>query len=258
MRSFWCRGINIFKLFYQFFIDRIVDISPRLFLNSLTKRHNDLLVRRSNKWSQFDYNDCDIPKNIEGFEDFSFLFWNSPLNRGILRQDFDEAASLYKHIKSLNNPCGIEIGRFSGGSTLLIASAVGKKGKLLSIDKSPQNDEKLRVILTHAELLERVELVVGDANELVRDEQYDFVFIDGDHSYEGAKKDHNKWGKLVRAGGYIIHHDMGNGREYSTQHGELSLLMNDIINKQQDVVELIEEVGSMCMFRRKSDSWIAI
>lgn len=39
-------------------------------------------------------------------------------------------------------------------------------------------------------------------------EKIDFLFIDGDHSYEGVKKDFEMYGPLVRKGGMIALHDI--------------------------------------------------
>lgn len=36
---------------------------------------------------------------------------------------------------------------------------------------------------------------------------FDFVFIDGDHSYEGVKRDIRLWKPKVKKGGYLIGHD---------------------------------------------------
>jgi hypothetical protein len=40
--------------------------------------------------------------------------------------------------------------------------------------------------------------------------QLDFLFIDGDHSYEGVKKDFEMYSSLVRKGGIIAFHDIIN------------------------------------------------
>lgn len=37
----------------------------------------------------------------------------------------------------------------------------------------------------------------------------DFLFIDGDHSYEGVKKDIKIWMPKLRSGGVLIMHDSG-------------------------------------------------
>lgn len=37
--------------------------------------------------------------------------------------------------------------------------------------------------------------------------EFDVVFIDGDHSFDGASADLNNWGRRVRAGGLVLVHD---------------------------------------------------
>lgn len=48
---------------------------------------------------------------------------------------------------------------------------------------------------------QKVEAVLGG-------EKLDVLFIDGDHSYEGVKKDFELWSPLVRAGGMVLFHDI--------------------------------------------------
>ena len=38
-------------------------------------------------------------------------------------------------------------------------------------------------------------------------ERVDLVLIDGDHSYEGAKSDFQRWGNRVRVGGHVLMDD---------------------------------------------------
>lgn len=49
----------------------------------------------------------------------------------------------------------------------------------------------------------------------------DFAFIDGDHPYEGSRRDHNRWVPQVRNGGYVIYHDMAKARHFATQVSDL-------------------------------------
>lgn len=50
------------------------------------------------------------------------------------------------------------------------------------------------------------------AEELVKstlgERQIDFLFIDGDHTYEGVKQDFITYSRLVRSGGIIAFHDI--------------------------------------------------
>jgi predicted O-methyltransferase YrrM len=45
--------------------------------------------------------------------------------------------------------------------------------------------------------------------ELYKDKEFVFVFIDADHSYEGAKADFEAWSPLVKSGGEVAFHDSG-------------------------------------------------
>jgi predicted O-methyltransferase YrrM len=236
---------------------QLVALAPNQFLAALIRHNPDLVVTKGARSpTSFRWDNANFKEGLEQFEDLAFLFWNTPLNRGLLRQDFDEAATLFKTVRSLRNPRGVEIGRFHGASTVLLGVAVGSAGKVTSIDLAPQNDDELLRVLRRAGVGDRVELIAADANQVHRSEELDFVFIDGDHSYDGARRDHNKWGKLVRVGGFIIHHDMANQREFASQWSELKRLRENILEKQEQALELVKEVGSMSILRRKSTAWV--
>lgn len=47
-----------------------------------------------------------------------------------------------------------------------------------------------------------------EAAPLVKDGSLDFVFIDADHSYDGALADINAWTPKVRKGGMVAGHDL--------------------------------------------------
>lgn len=51
-----------------------------------------------------------------------------------------------------------------------------------------------------------------------KDESLDFVFIDGNHSFEYAVNDIAEWSKKVRIGGIVSGHDFWNSRETSNRH----------------------------------------
>lgn len=191
--------MNFIERIKKGFVIRYLDKYPQVAIGFLQRKYRVSL-------SSIDLNQLN---KVRGFEDLSWLFTSNKSNRGIIRLTFSEAASLFKLVKSFKNPRIFELGRFEGGSTILIASGMDG-GKLDSVDINPRNDELLKKVLTSLDVVNNVKLITADANKLNSgDENYDIVFIDGDHSYDAVKKDTDHWKKSVKKSGYLIYHDYG-------------------------------------------------
>ncbi len=117
----------------------------------------------------------------------------------------------------------LEIGTATGGTLFLFSRVAADQATLVSIDlpggAGGGGYPEWKVPLYQAFALpgQRIELIRGDSHEesnlarakqLFNDEPVDFLFIDGDHSYEGVKKDFEMYAPLVRAGGVIAFHDI--------------------------------------------------
>ena len=50
--------------------------------------------------------------------------------------------------------------------------------------------------------------IINKVGNILNGEKLDFLFIDGDHEYEGVKKDYNNYSKYVKKGGLIAFHDI--------------------------------------------------
>src|ERR1700712_5354346 len=75
------------------------------------------------------------PTSIDGFEDLAMLFSSNRLNHGIATLQIDEAALLFRLVRGVPEGSTIgEIGRFKGGSTVLMASALPRGARLMSYD----------------------------------------------------------------------------------------------------------------------------
>ena len=164
------------------------------------------------------------------FEDFAGFFASNSLNHGLIGATVRQAAYLYGLTERLAARKAIETGRFRGGSTLLLAAAMQGKGKLWSIDIGEKEerfrgaaaggrrtwDEQIRSFCDRYGL--DVEIIVGDSKTVEIDTggDVDLVFIDGDHSYEGALNDFERFGRRVRIGGVVIFDDYANETYFST------------------------------------------
>jgi predicted O-methyltransferase YrrM len=153
------------------------------------------------------------PPALRGFDDLTFLLASHRANAGVASLMLNEAAYLYRLVHDLGPATIVEIGRFKGGSTFLLAAAMHPEGRLYSYDPHVKighagADEPLRHALERYGLLDRVTLVVADSKTAEPPPQpLDLVFVDGDHTYEGVKADHERWLPLVRTGGHLLYHD---------------------------------------------------
>jgi predicted O-methyltransferase YrrM len=62
----------------------------------------------------------------------------------------------------------------------------------------------------------------------------DLLFIDGDHTYEGAKADYENYGKLVRPGGMIALHDIADSESHRRQGCGVYKLWTEIKGEKQE------------------------
>jgi predicted O-methyltransferase YrrM len=197
------------------------------------------------------------PETLGGFEDLGFLFTSGQLNMGIALLTFEEAALLFRTTKSLPRGATIaEVGRFKGGSTLLLAAAMPGDAHLWSYDLhvklrgemvGEQLDAQLAGALARYDLLDRVHLVVGDSRTAeAPPERCHLVFLDGDHSYEGVRADYERWRAHVRPGGHILFHDAAG----ATAHEGVVQLLDEIERTDGRWIERHATAGSIAHFVR--------
>ena len=99
--------MNPLKRTAEFCCDRLVGLAPQSVLNSLRRNHYELVAREFNRAFKFDWSQAKIGERPQRFEDLVSLFELSPMSRGIIRQDFDEAAALFRWVRSLPDPVGV-------------------------------------------------------------------------------------------------------------------------------------------------------
>lgn len=157
------------------------------------------------------------PESVRGFEDLAFMFSSNQLNHGVASLQIDEAALLYRLARDVSTGPVVEIGRFKGGSTVMFASALPDGVELWSYDlhvtlrpdmPGEQLDAELRDALARLGVSDHVQLVVADSRTVEPpSHEIELLFIDGDHSYEGAKADFERWSQFVKPGGNVLLHD---------------------------------------------------
>lgn len=135
----------------------------------------------------------------------------------------EEITSLFEDVKKLNPKRVLEIGTCKGGTLYLWTRVAQPDATIVSLDlrsgKVSGSYSRLRtpIYRRFARRQQRLHLVRADSHKMNTLEQVkqlfggaeiDFLFIDGDHSYEGVKRDWEMYSTLVRKGGIIAFHDV--------------------------------------------------
>lgn len=119
----------------------------------------------------------------------------------------------------------MEIGTANGGSLYTWCRCLDNTSQVISLDlprgkygggytsKKTQffqefsKDKELNFIRANSHLEDTLEAT----KDILEGEKIDFLFIDGDHRYEGVKQDFEMYSPLVKEGGLIVFHDIVDG-----------------------------------------------
>lgn len=137
---------------------------------------------------------------------------DGPRSRHIVRLNRAEAECLFCYAQKAKYRM-LEIGRCYGGSACLI-SAARPSIPLDSYDLTMTLKPECIGFLQNRD----VSLRLGNTNTVSFAHKYDFVFIDGDHSYEGVKADFENVLPSLLPGAVILFHDAVRGA-YGTCEG---------------------------------------
>lgn len=103
----------------------------------------------------------------------------------------------------------LELGTFTGYSALCLAEGLPEDGKLVTIEHNDELEDRIRRNLARSPLGDKIELIIGDAVEIIRSQKsefsnqlFDLVFMDAD------KREYCAYLEavypLVPVGGFII------------------------------------------------------
>lgn len=131
-------------------------------------------------------------------------------------QEASELVGLVELVADENPRTAVEIGTARGGSLYVLARRLDAAETLVSVDNAAVHDQRGQFFEAFASEKE-VCTVTGSSHrprtvERVRralpNDEIDFLFIDGDHSYSGVKRDFELYEPLVADGGIVAFHDV--------------------------------------------------
>lgn len=169
-----------------------------------------------------------------------------------------EKQALKQHARGRRR--ALEIGTYMGVSANIIAKELESEGTLFCIDpfvnikgmKNPgltiaERDLKKNALLSKVVFLKGLSTDPEIKSKLGDD--FDFIFIDGDHSYEGLANDWQIVKQTLKPGGIICLHDTIIPIEEPYRNFGSVTYFNNVI-RHDDQFKLIDECYSMTVLKR--------
>jgi predicted O-methyltransferase YrrM len=213
--------MNLLKIIYRFsplFIKKYL----KLFHSKMRSRNSKIMELISPNITRKVMMETKKIKNIDDAIEFAFTFkyFTFSIKPSQVKS---EITKLLKMIQTYNPKLILEIGTSLGGTLFLFSKVADTEATITSIDlpggpfgggypewKKPiyqsfaKKGSNIKLIRANSHDLTTYELVKTIYNNRL----IDFLFIDGDHTYEGVKDDFGMYSNLVKKGGIIAIHDI--------------------------------------------------
>lgn len=156
-----------------------------------------------------------------------------------------EITSLFKLYESLKPQYALEIGTANGGTLFGHCRLANDNATVISVDLPGGKfgggypDWKIPIYKNFAKKNQTLHLVRASSYDpatiehvkgLLKDNKLDYLFIDGDHTYEGVKKDFDLYSQFVKPGGVIVFHDVV---PHPGSHCKVDVFWNEIKQKYE-------------------------
>jgi len=170
-------------------------------------------------------NKCITPKDVvetsyNAFNNLPFkLFgWNLAV-----QQIQEEFLNFLQIIVKRQPSTILEIGTCGGGTLFALTKIANPNALIISLDLPKGSfgggyyPYRIPYYKSFAKFNQKIKLVRADSHserslnkikKILSKRQVDILFIDGDHSYKGVKRDFEMYSKLVKKGGLIAFHDI--------------------------------------------------
>jgi predicted O-methyltransferase YrrM len=188
-----------------------------------------------------------------------FGLWCFGLARPQTQTTEAERDSLARHASGRRHLA--EIGVWHGVTTCRLRKVMHHEGTLIAVDPYPigRLGFSMQRVIAQREVskigrgtVHWIRKTGADAaRELALNvsQTFDFVFVDGDHSYEGLKADWEGWSTLLKPGAVIALHDSRSTSDRQIDGAGSVLFTRDVISRDPRF-QTIETVDSLTVLRR--------
>jgi predicted O-methyltransferase YrrM len=186
-----------------------------------------------------------------------FGLWSLGLKNAETQTTNEERDCLARHATGKKRLA--EVGVWHGVTTCRLRRAMAPDATLFAIDPYPVGrlGFSTQSVIAHKELSKVSNGSITwmrqtgseAARKLAGTEQFDFVFIDGDHSYEGLQADWTGWRPLLATGGVVALHDSRSTPERSIDGAGSVRFTNDVILVDR-CFKVVDTVDSLTVFQR--------
>jgi autotransporter strand-loop-strand O-heptosyltransferase len=173
-------------------------------------------------------------------------------------QNHKEILGAAEFFKTLNVKNFMEIGTDQGGS-FAIWSKLSEDGIRISVDlphgqfgradyDERLRDEYLRSLGSHVHMYwgdSHNPQMLKDVEEKLNGVLLDFMFIDGDHTYEGVKADYQMYKHLVKPGGWIAFHDIKDTQFHRNANCRVDQLWHELDGNKKEFIDWPSEYGGI-------------
>jgi cephalosporin hydroxylase len=155
-------------------------------------------------------------------------------------QHCEEILPALQYIQSIKPIVVGEVGTLNSGNVFLFLQAFSELRTLIAVDLHVRNRAKLRFYAPESATIHYIHghscapRTTQQVRQALNGRKFDFIFIDGDHEYDGVKADLLQYGSLVRAGGLVGFHDIvpdhfvRYGRQGPAYAGDVHVLWNQL------------------------------
>lgn len=191
-----------------------------------------------------------------------FILWSLGLAEAETQTSEAERACLARYAAGKKRL--VEIGVWHGVTTCRLRAAMDSSGVLMCVDPYPKGrlgfstqrviarQEVARIKNGELEWQRLTGIEVGRSYAAASGEPVDFIFIDGDHSYEGLRGDWEAWSPLVASQGIVALHDScSSATRRIDDAGSAIFTREQILTDSR--FERVETVDTLTIMRRRAD-----